>query len=116
LLIAALAPIASACTLGRLRVGDPLSTDAVTRLYSGQAKTEVLERLGPPDRVTTLRNESAFEYFYRENLDRELDISVLQSNFDYEQIWLRADRLVVRFDAKGEVRDYGVNLQTGRSE
>lgn len=109
--ITLIVPIAG-CTFGRLQIGSPIDAGAEADLYPGQSKVEVLEHLGPPDQVTTLRDESTFEYFYRENLDREMDVTVLQSNFDYLQIWRRADRLVVRFDASGYVREYGVNLQT----
>jgi hypothetical protein len=104
------------CTFGRLQIGHPLDAGAESDLYSGQPQGEVLERLGPPDRVTMIWDEAVFEYFYREDLDRELDVSLFQASFDYEQIWLRADRLVVRFDASGQVRDFGINLQTGVSD
>ena len=104
------------CTFGRLQIGHPLDAGAESDLYSGQPQGEVLERLGPPDRVTMIWDEAVFEYLYREDLDRELDVSVFQASFDYEQIWLRADRLVVRFDAAGRVRDFGINLQTGASD
>lgn len=115
-LVVASAMIGStACTFGRLQIGHPLDAGAERELYAGQTKADVLERLGPPDRVTLQWDEAVFEYFYRENLDRELDVSLFQSSFDFDQIWLRADRLVVRFDREGRVRDYGVSDQTGRS-
>jgi hypothetical protein len=116
LLFMVILPLLAGCTFGRLQIGHPLDAGAESDLYSGQAQMEVLERLGPPDRVTMDWDEAVFEYFYREDLDRELDVSVFQASFDYEQIWLRADRLVVRFDAAGHVRDYGINLQTGASD
>ncbi len=108
--------LASGCTFGRLQVGHPLGAGSEANLYAGQTKVEVLERLGPPDFVEVVFDESAFEYLYRENLDRELDLSIFQASFDYEQIWLRADRLIVRFDSKGRVRDFGVSRQTGAGD
>jgi hypothetical protein len=116
MLFALVLPFVAGCTFGRLQIGHPLDAGAESDLYSGQPQVEVLETLGPPDRVTMIWDEAVFEYFYRENLDRELDVSVFQASFDYEQIWLRADRLVVRFDAAGQVRDFGINLQTGASD
>lgn len=116
MLFALVLPCVLGCTFGRLQIGHPLDAGAESDLYSGQPQVEVLERLGPPDRVTMIWDEAIFEYFYREDLDRELDVSLFQASFDYEQIWLRADRLVVRFDAAGQVRDFGINLQTGVSD
>ena len=105
-------PLLASCTLGRLQVGNPLDASSASALYAGQSKADVLERLGPPDRVSIDRDEAVFEFLYREDLDRELDLALFQASFDYEQIWLRSDRLVVRFDSQGRVRDYGIILQT----
>jgi len=103
------------CTLTRLQIGDPLDSASAAEIYTGQAKADVLGRLGPPDRVTMTWGEPVFEYLYREELGRELELSFFQANFDYEQIWQKADRLVVRFDQDGRVRDFGINLETNKS-
>lgn len=103
------------CTLSRLQIGHPLDASSARLVEAGQLTAEVLERLGPPDRVTLILGEPIFEYFYREELDRELELSFFQANFDYEQVWQKADRLVIRFDRDGRVRDYGINLETGAS-
>ena len=96
------------CTLGWTHFGHPLEFGAEAGLHEGQAKAEVLEQLGPPDRVEARYGESVFEYLYREQRDSELDLSFFQASFNYEQEWDRADRLVVRFDSKGRVLDYSI--------
>lgn len=103
------------CTLSRLQIGHPLDAKSVGLVAAGQLTGEVLDRLGPPDRVTLVLGESIFEYFYLEETDRQLELSLFQASFDYEQTWLKADRLVIRFDREGRVRDYGINLETGTS-
>lgn len=101
-------PILGGCTLSWTKFGHPLTAGADAALYVGQPKALVLERLGPPDRVAVERAESSFEYLYRERRERELELSFSYANFDYEQLWDRADRLVIRFDAHGLVRDYAI--------
>ena len=104
------------CTLRRLQVGHPLDSTTAATLAVGQSKAEVLERLGPPDRVTMVWGDPIFEYLYRERFGRELELSFSQANFDYEQVWQKADRMVIRFERDGRVRDYGINLETNKSK
>ena len=104
------------CTLSWTHFGHPLRAGAESTLYQGQPKSDVLEQLGPPDRVAVERAESTFEYLYREQRDRELDISLWQANFNYQQGWDQADRLVIRFDARGQVRDYAIIRATRAKE
>jgi outer membrane protein assembly factor BamE (lipoprotein component of BamABCDE complex) len=104
--------ILGGCTFSRLQIGTPLDSGAESNLYAGQMKSEVLERLGAPDRVRMTWGEPVFEYLYRAKLGRQLELSFFYSRFDYERAWKKADRLVVRFDHEGRVQDYGIKLGT----
>lgn len=104
------------CTLSRWTVGDPLVEGAEAELYAGQTQAEVLDRLGPPARVDVVWGETVFEYFYRVRADRELEVSLFRASFEYEEERSQADRLVVRFDLAGRVRDFGIGLQTPRAD
>lgn len=93
-----------ACTRSRITFGNPVQPNEAAAIVAGVPKAVVLARLGPPDRVEVEPGGSAFEYLYSRAAARNLDVSLFQSSFTYDEARLKVDRLRVGFDAAGAVR------------
>lgn len=111
-LVLALVAISGGCTLSRITAGVPLGPVAARDVAVGLGEAQVLERLGPPDAVSWVREGPVFEYAYSSGLGRNLSVSMFRASFTYDEVRARLDRLVVFFDRKGVVRDHAVVRQT----
>ena len=108
LLAAALLLTVGACTRSRITLGSPVQPDEAAGIVPGLSKAAVLGRLGPPDYIDFETGGSAFEYLYSREQGRNLDVSIFQGSFSYDEVRLQVDRLRVSFDAAGTVRYVGV--------
>lgn len=104
LTLAALVATTPACTRSRITLGHPVLPADAQAIVPGLSKAAVLERLGPPDHVEPEPGGSLFDYLYSRRAARTLDVTVLQGNFRYDQVFSQLDRLRVGFDAHGTVR------------
>lgn len=105
--------LAGGCTLSRVRLGQPVTADQAARIEEGSGKATILHLLGPPDQVAVEAGGTVFEYLYRQQRGRELEITVFRASFTYQEAYSHADRLVVRFDREGRVREYGIVTAAG---
>lgn len=92
------------CTRSRILFGNPVQPSEAAAIAPGETKAGVLTRLGPPDRVELEMGGSAFEYLYTRSAERNLDLTLFQSSFTYDEARQRVDRLRISFDANGMVR------------
>lgn len=116
---AALALLASACTVGRWYVGSPMLEDPHRVLVVGHTpKAEVLARLGPPNRILRHKAGDVFVYHHDQRNSSELEIReplvTRLTIFQWEKVQDKSDRLMVFFDTTGVVNAYG--YREGRSE
>lgn len=101
------------CTLSRVRLGQPVTAEQAARIEEGSSKAAILDLLGPPDQVAVEARGTVFEYLYRQQSGRELEITVFRASFTYQEAYSHADRLVIRFDQDGRVREYGIVTAAG---
>jgi hypothetical protein len=111
--------LVSGCTIGRWYVGSPLPDDPRALLVIGQTqKSEVLERLGPPDRILRYRSGDAFLYRQDQRNSSEFEISepvfTGLTLFSWEKVQDKSDRLMIFFDPAGVVTSFG--YRQGREE
>jgi hypothetical protein len=109
----------SGCTLGRWYVGSPLLADPRQVLVVGQTpKGEVLNRLGPPDRILRQKGGDVFVYRHDQRNSSEIEIRepliTRLTLFQWEKVQDKSDRLMVFFDSKGVVSAFG--YRQGRDE
>ena len=112
-LISLLMASAAACSITRVYRGLPLRAVPGEVLSTGvTSKGQVLERLGPPDRIVRQHDGDAFLYRYvRRNVDSlELEEPVFTNMtlFSYTRNEQRADLLLVLFDKQGVVKSWGL--------
>lgn len=107
------------CTIGRWYVGSPLPIDPRELLVVGETRqTEVLSRLGPPDRI--LRQKSGDIFVYRHDQRNESQLEIEEpvitglTLFQWEKVQDKSDRLMVFFDSAGVVSSFG--YRQGRNE
>ncbi len=103
-MVALLLALLPGCMRSRILFGNPVQPDEAAAIAPGASKASVLTHLGPPDRVEVETGGSAFEYLYTRHAARNLDLSLFQSSFTYEEARLRVDRLRISFDREGAVR------------
>ncbi|MHC4390711.1 MAG: outer membrane protein assembly factor BamE domain-containing protein [Planctomycetota bacterium] len=111
-LLLALTALLPGCALGWIKAGHPLDPGALQQVTLGQTKADVLEKLGPPDKVSVERDESTFEYLFTDEASREVSLSFLQASASYDDVVAKSDRLVIRFDETGHVRNQSLLRQT----
>lgn len=116
---ALLLALASGCTIGRWYMGSPLLADPRQVLVVGQTpKAEVLEKLGPPNRILRQKSGDVFVYHHDQRNSSELEIRepliTRFTLFQWEKVQDKSDRLMVFFDRVGVVSAFG--YRQGRNE
>ena len=114
-----LALLASGCTIGRWYIGSPLPVDPRELLVSGTTqKGEVLDRLGPPDRILRYAGGDVIIYRHDQRNSSEFELSepvfTHLTIFDWEKKQDKSDRLMIFFDRDGVVTSFG--YRKGREE
>lgn len=112
---------ACGCTIGRWYVGSPLHADPRQVLVTGQTqKAEVLEQLGPPDRILRLANGDVFVYHHDQRNSSEFELRepliTRLTLFQWEKVQDKSDRLMVFFDPGGVVSAFGYRQGRGELE
>jgi hypothetical protein len=116
---ALLLTLAPGCTIGRWYMGSPLGADPREELVVGQTpKSDVLTKLGPPDRILRHKNGDVFVYHHDQRNSSELEIQeplvTRLTLFQWEKVQDKSDRLMVFFDRVGVVSAFG--YRQGRNE
>jgi hypothetical protein len=116
---ALLLTLAPGCTIGRWYMGSPLGADPREELVVGQTpKSDVLTKLGPPDRILRHKNGDVFVYHHDQRNSSELEIRepliTRLTIFQWEKVQDKSDRLMVFFDSLGVVSAFG--YRQGRNE
>ena len=99
--------VAAGCTLVRIEQGEPVSAADARAVKAGDSKATVLATLGAPESMSPIPGGSLFEYSFRVSDSEALDISAVQASASLSSTDVRTDRLVVRFDRDGRVREVG---------
>ena len=108
---------AVACSFTRVYRGTPIRAVPDEVLEAGvTTKGQVLQLLGPPDRIVRQHDGDAFLYqFVRRNVDAlELEEPVFTNMtlFSYTRNEQRSDLLLVLFDKEGVVNSWGLRRST----
>lgn len=103
----AAAVAAAGCTLVRIEQGEPVGAADARAVKAGDSKASVLATLGAPEAMFPILGGSIFEYSFRVTDTEALDISAIQASASISATETRTDRLVVRFDREGRVREVG---------
>lgn len=117
LLAALLTASVPACSFTRIYRGTPIRVVPDEVLSAGvTSKGQVLQLLGPPDRIVRQHDGDAFLYrFVRRNVDAlELEEPVFTNMtiFSYTRNEQRSDLLLVLFDKEGVVNSWGLRRTT----
>ncbi|MBW2244789.1 MAG: hypothetical protein JRH01_22645 [Deltaproteobacteria bacterium] len=109
--------LSTACSITRVYRGSPIRAVPDEVLQAGVTnKAQVLQILGPPDRIVRQHDGDAFLYRYvRRNVDSlELEEPVFTNLtvFSYTRNEQRADLLLVLFDKEGVVVSWGLRRST----
>lgn len=99
--------LAAGCTLVRIEQGEPVAVADARAVQAGDSKASVLATLGAPDAMFPIPGGSIFEYSFRVTDSEALDIAAIQASASLSSTEVRTDRLVVRFDRDGRVREVG---------
>ncbi|MCP5057022.1 MAG: hypothetical protein GY937_09900 [bacterium] len=109
--------LGTACSITRIYRGSPIRAVPDEVLQAGVTnKAQVLQILGPPDRIVRQHDGDAFLYrFVRRNVDAlELEEPVFTNItfFSFTRNEQRADLLLVLFDKEGVVASWGIRRST----
>ena len=113
--------LSSACTLERAYLGNEFAGPPDGRVVVGQTtKREILELLGPPDRIQRQYDGDVFVYAYvRRNatsITIEEPVFTNLTLFSYQKSQEKSDRMVVLFDRGGFVLGLGFRRGTEQLE
>jgi outer membrane protein assembly factor BamE (lipoprotein component of BamABCDE complex) len=119
--VAVAVALASACTLQRAYLGNQVSEVPEGRAIVGQTtKGQILELLGPPDRILRQYDGDVFVYAYirRNSTTIEIEEPVVTNLmiFSYQKSQEKSDRMVVLFDRSGVLSGYGFRRGTDQLE
>ena len=103
-----LAGLGIGCSIRQEYGGSPLPVDDLPLLKRGMTKADVLTLLGPPDGLGLRLKGSVFIYRYAKGEEAGLQISAYQASLSYDTSDNRMDRVVVFFDKKGVVTEFGI--------
>lgn len=111
----------SACTIERAYMGNEFTVPPDGRIVVGQTtKREILELLGPPDRIQRQYDGDVFVYAYlRRNatsISIEEPVFTNLTIFSYQKSQEKSDRMVVLFDRGGFVLGLGFRRGTEQLE
>jgi outer membrane protein assembly factor BamE (lipoprotein component of BamABCDE complex) len=119
--IALAVALASACTIQRAYLGNQFGEVPEGSAVVGQTtKGEILQLLGPPDRILRQYDGDVFVYAYvrRNSTTLALEEPVITNLmiFTYQKSQEKSDRLVVLFDRGGVLTGYGFRRGTEQLE
>ena len=113
--------LSTACTIERAYMGNEFTAPPDGRIVVGQStKREILELLGPPDRIQRQYDGDVFVYAYvRRNatsITIEEPVLTNLTLFSYQKSQEKSDRMVVLFDRGGFVLGIGFRRGTEQLE
>jgi outer membrane protein assembly factor BamE (lipoprotein component of BamABCDE complex) len=113
--------LSTACTIERAYMGNEFKGPPDGRIVVGQTtKREILELLGPPDRIQRQYDGDVFVYAYvRRNatsITIEEPVLTNLTLFSYQKSQEKSDRMVVLFDRGGLVLGIGFRRGTEQLE
>lgn len=113
--------LVSACTIQRAYLGNAVNPMPDGTAVVGQTtKREILEVLGPPDKILRQYDGDVFVYAYVRRNETSITIEepviTNLTIFSYEKSQEKSDRMVVLFDRSGVLSGFGFRRGTDQLE